>query len=311
MSPCIVAQIRALNYLIHPTIERTVTPEIIPEPRLTEMERWGRGFRVVACGGKNMAIALSGYLAYFDASMDKGKTDMLVAGYVSTVEEWAQFEIAWKLTLAKYDVPFFKMSEFIGRRKEYSHPKWQSETYRAQFLADIGQIIWGWTAASVACHMKQALFDQYNAIYELDKRFNPFAICARDCAAQVRKYIRNEVKSDLPIAYIFDQGDEGKGFLIKEMQASKLPLPAFKRSRPDPELDKDDPYHVQLQACDFAAWELRRGRKDLEDGKAPTQLRKSLLALRMEKPRRIWKDTKEPDLLGLIRVARIKKRNEN
>jgi hypothetical protein len=258
-----------------------------------------------------MAIALSGYSAYFDASMDKGKTEMLVAGYVSTVEEWAQFEIAWKLTLAKYDVPFFKMSEFVGRRKEYSHPKWQSEAYRGQFLADLSQIIRGWTVATVACHMKQALFDQYNAIYELDKRFNPFAICARDCAAQVRKYIRNQVKSDLPIAYIFDQGDEGKGFLIKEMQASELPLPAFKRSRPDPELDKVDPYHVQLQACDFAAWELRRGGKDLEDGKTPTQLRKSLLALRMEKSRRIWKDTKEPDFLGLIRVARIKKRNEN
>ena len=66
-----------------------------------------------------MVVALSGYSAYFDASMDKEKTEMLVAGYVSTLEEWSQFEISWKLTLAKYDVPFFKMSEFIGRRKEY------------------------------------------------------------------------------------------------------------------------------------------------------------------------------------------------
>src|ERR1700675_2758319 len=69
---------------------------------------------------KSMVVALSGYSAYFDASMDKEKTEMLVAGYVSTLEEWCQFEISWKLTLAKYDVPFFKMSEFIGRRKEYS-----------------------------------------------------------------------------------------------------------------------------------------------------------------------------------------------
>jgi hypothetical protein len=256
-----------------------------------------------------MVIALSGYSAYFDASMDKDKTEVLVAGYVSTLEEWSQFEIAWKLTLAKYDVPFFKMSEFIGRRKEYVHPKWQVESYRAQFLADLGQIIRGWTVASVCCGMKQALFDKYNAIYEMDKRFNTFAICGRDCAAQVRRYIR-AIPSDLPIAYIFDQGDEGKGFLMNEMEASKLPLPVFKRSRPDAELDKDDPYHIQLQACDFAAWELRRGEKDLEDGKMPQELRKSLLALKVEKHKRIWKETKEPDLQGLIQVAGIKKREQ-
>jgi hypothetical protein len=137
--------------------------------------------------------------------------------------------------------------------------------------------------------------------YELDQRFNTFAICARDCAAQVRNYIRKEVKSDLPIAYIFDQGDEGKGLLINEMQASNLPRPAFKRRRPDPDLDPDDPYHVQWQACDFAAWELRRGKEDLEDGKIPRELRKSLLALKTKK--RIWKETKERDLQALIQVA--------
>jgi hypothetical protein len=52
-----------------------------------------------------MVIALSGYSAYFDASMDKGKTEVLVAGYASTLEEWAQFEIAWRLTLGGWPGP--------------------------------------------------------------------------------------------------------------------------------------------------------------------------------------------------------------
>lgn len=154
--------------------------------------------------------------------------------------------------------------------------------------------------------MKRALFDEYNQIYELDHRFNPFSICARDCAAQVRNYIRKVVKSDLPIAYIFDRGDEGRGFLIQEMEASNLPSPVFKRSRPDPELDRDDPYAVQLQACDLAAWELRRGEHDLESGKLPSELRKSLIALKHKV--RIWKETKESDLQGLIQVAEVPKR---
>jgi hypothetical protein len=294
---------RATNHVTPQIAERTVVPT-----RSTEIQRWAYGYWLGSYNGKNMVVALSGYSAYFDASKNKDNTEMLVAGYVSTLEEWAQFEIAWKLTLAKYNVPFFKMSEFIGRKKEYAHPKWQVESYRAQFLSDLAQIIRGWTVASVCCGMKQSLFDQYNAIYELDKRFNTFAICGRDCAAHVRKYIR-DIPSDLPIAYIFDQGDEGKGFLMNEMQASKLPLPIFKRSRPDPALDKDDPYAIPLQASDLAAWEIRRGEQDLEDGKTPSELRKSLVALKTKV--RIWKETKEPDLQGLIQVAGIKKRQES
>ena len=252
-----------------------------------------------------MNLALSGYSAYFDASMNKPQDEMVVAGFLSTLEEWAQFEISWRLVLASHDVPFFKMSEFIGRRKEYAHPKWHVEAYRAKFISDLALIIRSWTVASIACRMKRDLFDDYNELYELDSRFNMFAICGRDCAAQARKYVR-DIPSDLPIAFIFDRGDADAGLLTKEMISSSLPAPVFKRSRPDPILDKDDPYAVQLQACDLAAWELRRGESDLEDGKTATELRKSLLALQHKN--KIWKQTLEPDLQGLIRVAGIKKR---
>jgi hypothetical protein len=277
----------------------------IPRTHKTEIGRWAYSFWLDSCDGKNMIVALSGYSAYFDATMNKKQDELVVAGYLSTLEEWQQFEISWKLTLAKYDVPFFKMSEFIGRRKEYSHPKWQAESYRAQFISDLAHIIRCWTVASVACRMKRDLFEQYNSAYELDARFNMFSICGRDCAAQVRKYVRS-IPSDLPIAFIFDRGDEGGGLLTEEMKASGLPTPVFKRSRPDAELDKDDPYHVQLQACDLAAWELRRGESDLEEGKVPQELRKSLLALNHKN--KIWKQTLEPDLRGLIHVAGVKKR---
>jgi hypothetical protein len=253
-----------------------------------------------------MTVALSGYSAYFDASMNAAQDEMVVAGYLSTLEEWAQFEISWRLVLAKCDVSFFKMSEFIGRRKEYAHPKWQVESYRAQFISDLASIIRSWTVASIACRMKKALFDKYNELFELDSRFNLFAICGRDCAAQARKYVRS-IPSDLPIAFIFDRGDADAGLLTKEMLSSGLPAPLFKRSRPDPILDKDDPYQVQLQACDLAAWELRRGESDLEGGKITQELRKSFLALNHSN--KIWKQTLEPDLLGLIQVAQIKKRD--
>ncbi len=253
-----------------------------------------------------MIVTLGGYTAYFDAS--KPKTRMMVAGFVSTLAEWAQFEIAWRLILAKHDVPYFHMKEFNAHQGAFRHPKWQSNHYRNGFMDELITCVLGWTAACIGSGMRQELFDEYNVKYELDKRFNAYAICGRDCAAQVRSYIRKEINSDLPIAFIFDRGDEGQGFLKAEMEASELPSPAFKRSRPDPKLDIDDPYHVQLQACDLAAWELQRGVKDAEAGKKDGGLRTSLRRLAAMK--HIWKETKESDLQGLIQVAGIREREK-
>lgn len=300
------------NALLTPeqkTPARTVNSITIPATLGTEIERWAYSFWLGAYDGRNMVVALGGYSSYFDATQNDPQDEMVVAGYLSTLEEWAQFEIAWRLVLAKYDVAYFKMGHFIGRRKNtpYEHPKWQVESYRARFIIDLSNVIRDWTVACVACRMKKALFDRYDQIYQLHERFNMYSICGRDCAAQVRKYVRG-IPSDLPIAYIFDQGDPnpGPGFLVKEMISSGLPAPSFKRSRPDPDKDKDDPYHVQLQACDFVAWELRRGESDTEAGKLPEELRKSLLALNHKN--KIWKQTLETDLHGIINAAGVVKR---
>lgn len=277
---------------------------LLSGPGKTEIERWAYAFWLSSYNPKNMIVSLSQYSAYFDAShQDLSNKQTVVAGYIASVEEWAQFEIAWRLALAKFDVPFFKMSEFIGYRKPFDHPAWRIEAFRAKFLKTLTDIIRDWTSASIACRMKQDLFDTYNKTYKLDERFNIFTFCGRDCAAQARKFIR-EIPSDVPIAFIFDQGDLKPGLLTNEMIGSGLPAPSFKRGRPDPDLDKDDPYHVQLQACDLLAWELRRGENDWDKGFKT--MRKSLKAL--DHKHKIWKQTLECDLKAIIELAKIEKR---
>ena len=252
-----------------------------------------------------MIITLS-YSAYFDASLNGSQDEMVVAGYLSTVEEWAQFEMAWRLALAKYNVPYFHMTEFHTHEAPYyDGPEWHIQGRRISFIQTLTGIVQDWTTASIAGRMKKELFDRYDKEYELSERFNLYSLCGRDCAAQVRKFIR-AIPSDAPMAFIFEDGDYGKGKLMDEMRASRLPAPVFKRSCPDPELDKDDPCHVQLQACDLLAWELRRGEADKEQGKENHELRKSLLALNHKS--KIWINCDEPDLQGLIQSAKIKKR---
>lgn len=53
-----------------------------------------------------LEILHAGYSAYPNASNNADNSEVMVAGYRSTVEEWAQFESSWKLVLAKYEVPF-------------------------------------------------------------------------------------------------------------------------------------------------------------------------------------------------------------
>jgi hypothetical protein len=253
-------------------------------------------------------IVLSEYVACFDASYDQNTADngTIVAGYISSIDQWAQWEIDWRLTLAEFDVPYFHMKEFISRKKAFKHPKWESENYRTIFLSKLIAITKQWAVASVGSSIKQRTFDFQNEFFELDPRYNPYVVCARDCAMHAKKFIRNDYQSDRPITYIFDQGDQGAGLLMREMEASALPSPVFRRSRPNPQLDKDDPPVIQLQACDLVAWEIRRGARDHSLGK---KLRKSLQSIGSI-PHRKWMDYRESDLVRFISLANIPLRPE-
>jgi len=256
----------------------------------------------------NMVTVLSGYNAYFDASYDGQNTQdkqTVVAGYVSTVEQWAQWEIQWRMALASFNVPYFHMRDFITYEPPFSGQRWKSESYRVRFLSTLIDITREWAVATVGSAIKQSVFNFHNGFYELDSRYNPYVLCGRDCAVKVHRFIREEYRSELPIAYFFEQGDLGKGMLVEEMMASGLSAPSFKRPRPDPK-NPSEPPAIQLQACDLIAWEIRRGNIDFE---VKGRLRKSLHALSRIKHRK-WAQITESDVQTRINSAGIALRPE-
>ncbi len=246
-------------------------------------------------------IALSGYSAFFDASADAGESEVVtvVAGFLATVEASEQWEIAWRLCLAEFDVPYFHMKELLSGKKPYDAKKWKSTSYRVAFISKLIQITKDYAIASVGSLTKQSIFDFQNQFFELDKRYNPYVLSGRDCAVQVKEFVREKLKSDLPIAFIFERGDKGRGMLMKEMEASGLPLPIFKHSRPDPKVD--DPPLIQLQACDLLAWEIRRGKFD---ARVKRRLRQTLRDLGQVR-HKLWFEAHNDDVGRLIRLARI------
>ena len=215
--------------------------------------------------------------AYFDASHHDEPKATVVAGYAAPLRLWESFEIDWRLALARYCVPYFHMKEFIAKQGAFSDPCWQSEARRKEFLTLLIDITKASAMFGVARLLHQSVFDAGDKVYALRGRFNPFSICALDCAQRVRSHIRNLYSDTAPIEYIYDQGDQGKGLLMKEMSKQGLPVPIFRYSKPVK--DKSDIVPtIQLQCCDLIAWELRKA-DVTQDDPAFKGYRKSLKAL--------------------------------
>jgi hypothetical protein len=218
------------------------------------------------------------YASYWDASVHPDPKKTVVAGAAGPVWVWEKCEIDWRLALAKFDVPYLHMREFIYHVGPYSAACWKSEGRRAGFLAQLATIVGTATMVGIARLVSQTVFDKANEKYELDARFNPYVVCALECALRAQGHIRKLYSDDAPIHYIFEQGDIGKGKLIEEMKKRGLPEPIFRYSKPvagKPEIKPT----VQLQMCDFIAWELRKANVTQDDPEFKGY-RKSLQALR-------------------------------
>jgi hypothetical protein len=258
----------------------------------------------------NLVIIIDSFNAFFDCSTDDPEriqdTETVVGGYIASVHQWGQWEAEWRLTLADFEVPYFHMKEFIARKKAYSATKWESEDYRREFLSRLVDITKAWTIASFASVIKNSTYTMANNFFELEDHMNPYVICARDCAQRSQMFIRQHLNSEQPIMFVFERGDLGAGMLTELMIQTDLPSPVFKRPRPDPAKDIDDPPAIQLQASDLVAWEVRRGRKDWE---SKGELRKSAESL-ASVPHQEWKQCTGEVISALLSHQRIPLRSE-
>ncbi len=244
----------------------------------TDIERLARTLWSARYRSDGVFMMLA-FASYWDASGNPAPNKrMVVAGTAGPVSVWSQREIDWRLALIQYDVPYFHMKEFAHSKGPYSAVCWKSAGRREDFLKLLATIAAEGTMVGISRLVSQAVFDKANEKYELDKRFNPYAICALECALRAKNHIRKLYSDNAPIEYIFDQGDPGQGLLLTEMERRGLPAPIFRHSKPvagKPEIVPT----VQLQIADFIAWELRKANVT-QDEPGFKGYRKSLQALR-------------------------------
>src|SRR3989442_1575061 len=143
------------------------------------------------------------------------------------------------------------------------------EGQRKNFLRMLTEIIALHVDYGMATHIYYETFAKVNETYLLGEAVgNPYSLAGRDCTVIARRWVNKNKSAEVPVEYVFEEGDEGKGLLDKLMLRDGYPHPIFRPSRDRVMADRDGNRCevkglLPLQAADFAAYELRKANVDV------------------------------------------------
>lgn len=185
------------------------------------------------------------FTAYFDAAGKWNRPGVLaVAGFVSDVRKWAKFESAWEAILSRESVSQFHMTDFVSSRGEFA--SWRGQTDRRRiFIDDLAQCAKRYTNKRFGGLVVLKDYEAANKQYRLREEVGgPYPVCAEYCVRLARKWqAKNDVRD---LEFFFEQGDEGKGNLIKLLKERYSIEPSFLSKK-----------IVPFQAADLVAWRTR------------------------------------------------------
>jgi hypothetical protein len=202
------------------------------------------------------------YSTYMDAS---GKPEhgpeewCVVAGFISTVHRWDDFEARWNDLLNRHEIPYLQMSALHSRKPPYGDAKWNDPQYMVSFLSEAGKLIethvLGWAADAV----KNDVFSQAKKDRPGVKKYtNAYGLCGTSVALRLQMnwihFHRPEVPS---IEHFFEEGDKGVGNIAKVFSHCGMAQPIVRPGKP--RFDGAAIRHyVHFQAADWLAFETRK-----------------------------------------------------
>jgi hypothetical protein len=203
-------------------------------------------------------------VAAFDASGKEDTPCIVVAGFISSPVDWDKFDNEWTDRLKHDRLAYFHMVEFAHSKKEFTD--WKGDESRRQNLfGDLIDIIIRNVYRQAGCAIDMKNFSTLSAEAKQEASLNAYVLAARTCAADIRRWQEKE-RFVVPTAYVFEDGDEGKGKLTTRFTEDALPVPHFK---PKTAYTKDGITHnafTPLQAADILAYEVHKPYRDLATG---------------------------------------------
>jgi hypothetical protein len=235
------------------------------------------------------------FTAYFDASgsPDEGKA-LVVAGYVSTADQWLEFDREWRSLLAEEDVSDFHMRDFTVSRRQFT--TWKGdEVRRKRFLQRLIGIIKRRVHKSIANGVILKHYNRIDSEYMLHEYVGyPYALCGLGCMKDVHRWAE-KWQHQFPEC-IFEDGDKHKVAFRRLIERFiDWPTPVF---RPKKGI-------FAFQAADLTAWESLKLYTQAESGEF-FKLRESFKGL--ERIPHDWAVYTEKELSRMCKTFNIPKR---
>lgn len=197
-------------------------------------------------------VMLTPYIAYFDASGSRSQGTMLiVAGYISCVEDWLHFETEWGKVLGQAGIKCFHMTDFIRGEGEFKNRKWKRQETQDKFLGKLVDITCKHVDYCPGAFVYLSDWREINKMFCLKESCHtPLALAGGMCVHMVYDWCRDHAINPNYVRFIFEDGDEDKGHLIKMIKTVYGFTPGFEKKALAP-----------LQACDLVAWEANKAER--------------------------------------------------
>ena len=210
----------------------------------------------------------------FDAGGDDATPVLTVGGFASSVKDWDDFSLQWKTRLAQDKIDFFRAVDAAHFRGPFQH--WHGlpnrDDLRNRLFQDLMEIIkrnvyrkFGCTIVNSAFrHMDKALAEEY--------AMTAYSVAGRRCELTAREWVIDEWKGTEIVELVFEDGDAGKGKLIKRLEDDGCFSPTFKPKKDTMRNGVLQYGFIPLQAGDWLAYELSLAVAQFESGKRPAAI---------------------------------------
>lgn len=202
---------------------------------------------------------------YCDASgHERDQSHVVVAGFVSSLSDWQDFEVAWKGRLEGDGLAYFHAVDFAHSTGPFSSGWKDDEARRTRLSADLMEIIQAHAYRKLASGVSIANLQRNQTSSDTLKtlNINAYVLGARTCIADYARWCQRE-NYHPSVGYVFEDGDIGKGALGEIMLSHGYPPPSFQSK-----VDRQTPVGYQkgaapLQAADWLAYEMFQAAKRL------------------------------------------------
>lgn len=209
-------------------------------------------------------------IAAFDASGNESSGLIVVAGFISSVKDWKSFSALWHARLEEDGLEYFHMVDFASSREQFRQGWREDEARRQHLLGDLLGLIKSHAYRQFSSAVEMKTFSRLSAENKRKSSLNAYVLAARTCAADVRRWQGQEGFYS-PTAFIFEDGDEGRGMLKRRFLEDGLSEPIFAPKREC----------AIVQAADILAYELYRPHRDMLAGRrTPSRFRYAFKELR-------------------------------